>query len=250
MSLWFKNNCCQKKAFTLAETLITLGIIAIIAAITIPSLIVQYQKAQTLNQLKSVYAILNTAIEQAGIDNGTDVNLWYVPNTSNTIASTYFAQNYLLPYLKASETCGSSTASECLHNVGNLLNLTTDPKTYQTISGNSSCYSFKLINGAIVCVQVFSLSGTKISDCRVQLIFDINGNDLPNIKGKDTFVVELGGNFTTDRNKFYPYASSYTRDMLINSGNGTDCNKSSGTGERCFALIVKDGWTIADDYPW
>ena len=40
------------RAFTLAEVLITLGIIGIISAITIPTLIIKYQKMVTLNKLK------------------------------------------------------------------------------------------------------------------------------------------------------------------------------------------------------
>ena len=41
-----------KKAFTMAEVLITLGIIGIVAAMTLPSLVGNYQKKQTAMQLK------------------------------------------------------------------------------------------------------------------------------------------------------------------------------------------------------
>lgn len=44
----------MKKAFTMPEVLITLGIIGIVAAITLPALIGKYQKIQTINQLKKV----------------------------------------------------------------------------------------------------------------------------------------------------------------------------------------------------
>lgn len=42
----------QKKAFTLAEVLITLGIIGVVAAMTLPTLVGEYQKKQTATQLK------------------------------------------------------------------------------------------------------------------------------------------------------------------------------------------------------
>ena len=45
-------------AFTLAEVLITLGIIGVVAAMTMPSLIVNYQKQQTVTRLKKSYNIL------------------------------------------------------------------------------------------------------------------------------------------------------------------------------------------------
>ena len=48
-----KNN---NKAFTLAEVLITLGIIGIIAAMTLPSLIQKQQKKMAANQLKVMYS--------------------------------------------------------------------------------------------------------------------------------------------------------------------------------------------------
>lgn len=42
----------MKKAFTLAEVLITLGIVGVVAAITIPTLIAGYQKKEAVNALK------------------------------------------------------------------------------------------------------------------------------------------------------------------------------------------------------
>ena len=51
--LFFEKN----KAFTLAEVLVTLGIVGVIAAMTIPMLITNYQKRLTLTRLKKL--ILN-----------------------------------------------------------------------------------------------------------------------------------------------------------------------------------------------
>jgi prepilin-type N-terminal cleavage/methylation domain-containing protein len=44
-----------KKGFTLAEVLITLGIVGVVATITLPSVIKNYQKRQTVTQLKKAY---------------------------------------------------------------------------------------------------------------------------------------------------------------------------------------------------
>ena len=52
----------MKKAFTLAEVLITLGIIGIVAAMTLPSLIANYQKKVTVNRLKQAYSMINQAL--------------------------------------------------------------------------------------------------------------------------------------------------------------------------------------------
>ena len=42
----------MKKAFTLAEVLITLGIIGVVAAMTMPSLIQNYKERETVSKVK------------------------------------------------------------------------------------------------------------------------------------------------------------------------------------------------------
>ena len=65
----------KRAAFTLAEVLITLGIIGVVAALTLPAVITKYQKKQTATQLKKVYTTLSQAIEHAKADYG-DVSTW------------------------------------------------------------------------------------------------------------------------------------------------------------------------------
>ncbi|MBP3491449.1 type II secretion system protein, partial [bacterium] len=61
--------------FTLAETLITLGIIGIVAALTIPQLVSNYKKHVTVNKLKYVYSLLKNA-EQTAIKQAS----WKIPD--------------------------------------------------------------------------------------------------------------------------------------------------------------------------
>ena len=58
----------KKVAFTLAEVLITLGIIGIVSAMTIPTLINNYKEKVRDNQFKKVYAMLNQAVQLTAID--------------------------------------------------------------------------------------------------------------------------------------------------------------------------------------
>lgn len=53
----------QYRGFTLAEVLITLGIIGVVAAMTLPTLISNYQKSVALNRLKQTYAQIMVGIE-------------------------------------------------------------------------------------------------------------------------------------------------------------------------------------------
>lgn len=64
-----------KKAFTLAEILITLGIIGVVAAMTMPVLIENYKKKQTVTQLKKIYSALQQSI-QLSQNNYGDICNW------------------------------------------------------------------------------------------------------------------------------------------------------------------------------
>ena len=61
----------QKAAFTLAEVLITLGIIGIVAAMTMPMIVENTKKQQTVVQLKKAYSVLSQAVELSELDNGS-----------------------------------------------------------------------------------------------------------------------------------------------------------------------------------
>ena len=50
-----------KKGFTLAEVLITLGVIGVVAALTIPGLLGRYNEKSTVSRLKKVNSVLNQA---------------------------------------------------------------------------------------------------------------------------------------------------------------------------------------------
>jgi len=230
-------------AFTLAEVLIILGIIGIVAEMTIPNLIYEYQKQLTATKLKSTFAILNNAIDMAKVDYGNDINMWAMPNSSYSADASYFTENYLLPYVKTINICGASIDSICSHRVEYI-----DGSSSYTISGTSNSYSFTLQNGAVISIWLWTL-GPTVKNSRVTVWIDINGFERPNVMGKDTFLIELGSG-SGDKNKFVPYGIAYTREELLSTTNGVRCNKTTGSGNGCMAVIVKDGWQIADGYPW
>ena len=65
----------NKYAFTLAEVLITMGIIGIVAALTIPALIANYQKQVTVDRLKKSFSVISNAFVTSQYENG-DMNSW------------------------------------------------------------------------------------------------------------------------------------------------------------------------------
>lgn len=62
----------MKKAFTLAEVLITLGIIGVVAALTLPSLVQNYQKRSLEVATQKFYSVMSQAIKQYMADEGVD----------------------------------------------------------------------------------------------------------------------------------------------------------------------------------
>ncbi len=90
--------------------LITLGIIGIVAAMTIPTLISNYKKLEIETRLKRFYSYMNQAIQLAEIDYG-DKSTWDIGQTHNNLADcktnayseaclTTFFNKYFKNYLK------------------------------------------------------------------------------------------------------------------------------------------------------
>ena len=91
------NGSCKhfSSAFTLAEVLITLGIIGIVAALTIPTLIQTYTNNVVETRLKKVYSVMNQAILRSEEDNG--------PKESWDFTEADFIEKYFSPYLNKVE---------------------------------------------------------------------------------------------------------------------------------------------------
>lgn len=91
------------KAFTLAEVLITLGIIGIVAALTIPSIISAYRKRVTETKLKQTYSILSTALTNAEAQLGEPYHIYY--NEDQCPQNTFYChddllyQDFIKPYV-------------------------------------------------------------------------------------------------------------------------------------------------------
>ena len=251
----------QNPAFTMAEVLITLGIIGIVAAMTLPSLIANHRRQVMLTKVKQTYTILNNALERAKVDYDTEVNNWYIPDESSTLEkSMFFAETYMIPYLEVLHYCKDKiSAPYCNLNSKNL----TDTGNIEPMYPVSSQYgtSFVLKNGTIVYVRVGAMTQTEIDlggISRIWVIFDIDGSQGYNRYGYDVFRIELGGaegpakRNNANRNKFLPYGYDTNKncDYYVSEINHA-CNKAvSYPGSYCLAYIVCNGWDFGDKYPW
>lgn len=223
----------MKNGFTLAEVLITLGITGVVAALTIPNLITNYKKKQTITQLKATYSIIAQGIQNSINDNGS-LSTW-----DYNMGNEEFAKTYIFPYLKEAKGYQS----------GNWKVLSIKPSS-------TGCYDwgwgtrYNLANGSTISTKRIS-SGTYIW-------VDLNNKKGPNVLGSDVFVFMLNYRDWKNGGKWVygliPEGHWLTRDELLNKKDGYACSKELGSdwygGEYCAAVIIKDGWQIKDDYPW
>ena len=85
-------------AFTLAEVLITLGIIGVVAAMTLTPLINTYKKKTTAAKLKQAYNFLQRTFVMAQNEYG-DMRNWEC-SAVGSCTPEQFAKNYIIPYVQ------------------------------------------------------------------------------------------------------------------------------------------------------
>ena len=256
----------RRVAFTLAEVLITLAIIGVVAAMTIPTLISNYKEKQTVTKLQKVYATLKNAFEMSKVDHG-DYETWYWNNmpAANGQRTIYFWETYIFPYLKVSKKCFPAS-EECL-------------PTDMTFSNGSSLAIFDR-RGAFILpdgTSIYTWAGNDDFYPHVWVYADLNGKAKPNMLGKDIFVMFFSPNnpgmtwgTTDDDGNFidtgitfekqygfnlYGDTNGVTIDDLLNpnfilsDGSKSGCS-SKGLGYVCGAVIKLNGWKVPDNYPF
>ena len=224
-----------KKGFTLAEVLITLGIIGIVAAMTLPVLMTNIRKHQTETALAKAVSTLTQALKLSEQENGSISAL-----DRNNISQKDFIKQYIAPYMKVSELCYPAT------NCGYTSSLAWKYLDGQTCGAycnlnHGGRIPFLAMDGIVYAVSFFSDdSGNGNEDNNNLIIIDINGSKLPNSIGRDVFFLYR----REDIDEISAYGYDKTDNELKNS-----C-KIGGSGLYCTALIQRNGWKIPKDYPW
>ena len=237
----------RKIAFTLAEALITLGIIGVVASLTLPSVIQNYKKQVTVNQLKKAYSILGQVAQKAFADNGPAGFEAGAELKGDDVKA--FFDTYWLPYFKGAEiypinkkpilnnsevNCkdcylylnGGCEATHVFtsYNLGRIFFSTADGMTYYVNMVNWVNNKYDE-NGNLI-----SQDGVYSSN---QIVYvDVNGTKPPNTFGKDVFWFNIDFNNGVVRPKSYNF-----RQADIDH----DC-KTYGTS--CAAKIMREGWKI------
>ncbi len=227
----------KSKAFTLAEVLITLTIIGVVSALTIPNMIKQNEKQMTALQLKKIYSQLNQVIKFI-ITNEGEQALAQKPAT--------FVQEYILPNFKGTEyfaPSGNHLKAMCYEpndfyigakNGVDAQYAFSNKKGQSSGSISTPFYyttaSIRLAGGA--CIGFNQLINPPIyADSTI--FVDVNGsNKPPNRAGRDLFF-------------FYVDQDTYT--VTPTDKVGRLDFTGNGFGAK---IIMSNGWIIDKNYPW
>ena len=235
----------KKAAFTLAEVLITLGIIGVVAAMTIPTLISNYEKKFTSTGVRNFHSLMAQAYQLSMVENG-NMETWSFPlNKSDKEQAKQFFDKYFSPYL-------------------HVLNECSDEDSIQEKFTNARTSPVYTLKNGMQFVFIPNAADNDYEGKYVYLILDINGNKGPNRDGRDIFYLDIfpnNGIVWVGRVSVSDEINSVTRDdlingVLINEGVDTACctNQTCATPQyqyyACGALIQLDGWQIKEDYPW
>lgn len=179
-------------AFTLAEVLITLGIIGVVAAMTLPTLIQNHQKQVYATQLKKSINVFENMLNKMKADEGvTELDQlelfskgvchgWDCDGfDGSNYADFSVIQETIAKYLKTAKIC---KVGECTATYKAETYKTKDNKTLscQNSRNMSEWLGFYSTDGAIYYVTSYSFND-------LYIIIDVNGEKGPNMYGRDVF---------------------------------------------------------------
>ena len=214
----------RKAGFTMAEVLITLGIIGIVAAMTLPGLFCKYEKVKVASQIKKLYSVMSQAIRMAETEHG-EFKYW----TYNSSEELYYL--YLSKYLNTMKV---------EYPVG-------------LFGSFSNGIRFVFNDGTqIICTDKVNLAGYGNQVAIVSCIF------YPKARSKWTSIIEKSTKQGThelfwflisERGTLEPpnlnKPREYNLQNCIYSDPATQAHYTD-----CSTLLYKDNWEFKEDYPW
>lgn len=244
----------KKSAFTLAEVLITLGIIGVVAALTLPTIIAKYQEKQTVTSLKKFYSIVSQAYQSALNEYGTP-DTWYEEEMSKgSPDAAKKMSDIFTKYIKVSKICYSDLG--CFPDV---TYTKLDGKDGRNMDRYNAVSKFITADGMSVFIYSYGSADVNLSLGKVYGVIgvDINGFKKPNTFGKDLFSFVLG------KDRVIPCGtSSSTMPWTDEEGtlvelptfpNSCNTNECIGLCEGCAAWVLFQenmDYLHCDDLSW
>ena len=220
MHLVYSNNI-RHCAFTLAEVLITLGIIGVVAALTLPAVINNTQNKQLEAGLKKGASEIAQALIMHQADTGNTI-------TSNT--EKWILKSAIKDYFKGSKDCGFGSQDLATACVGN------NSDIYKNFNNTATINLGYFDDGQIILPDGVFIAIENSTPGRVYISIDVNGfKKKPNRLGHDLFMFEID-----NEGKLLPMGA---KDTDYYSENDTYCSHSSNSnmnGAACTQKALTD----------
>ena len=225
------HNYGRKQAFTLAEVLITLGIIGVVAAITMPTLITKIQDRQYIAKWKKAYSVINNAFMQIQFEDGITI-------TSGSGLSLDFQQKFM-EKLNVLDCRAIYNLEDSICNIKSVSNLkgawyTSKPSPYMTLgrAGTLSGYNFRqtafLLNDGTLIQIGQSLGGPWV-------VVDVNNYSAgPNEVGRDVYIIRVMP--SSNQYRLLPLGADGTFDKKSN-GDVCECSKTKGAPSASYIAL-------------
>ena len=221
------------KAFTLAEILITLGIIGIVAAMTLPAIIQKNNERATVARVKKIYSVMNQAILRSELDNGPK-EYWEFP--SETFKNIDWYKKYLSKYLNTVKVIETDINTQDI-----------TPIAIYFADGSSVIYGTTWL----FFPEAKNMTNKKFGDDEDTIYADTS------LSGIKWFTFEFSPKNNANPMYYkkglvpYTYLWDGTREQLLTHPVFGCRQNISGTDERayCTKLIQMNGWKVPKDYP-
>ena len=223
-----------RNGFTLAEVLVTLAVIGVVASLTIPALIQNTNKQQYAVRAKTAFSTISQATSQLVADNGGGL-------TGNCFNGEDDQQvfNCYKSKLQIIKECGVD--SGCFKNAEVKWLSGVSVPSYN-IDGSHSLYKAILKNGISIAINDYagdciSNSGTgQLNQTCAQITIDVDG---PN-KGEHTWGRDIFSIILTSTGALPNGTCGYI-DPSGDCNYALSCSPSADTGYGCLARILKEG---------
>lgn len=231
---FIQEDCMKNRGFTLAEVLITLGIIGIVAAMTLPTVINKYKKVQTVSQLKKAYSTMLQSVEMSKVEYG-DIQNWDWELNEMEFFEKYLGKNFKI-------------SKKCVHTSG-----CWNPNGSFRLSGQLYENPNLISVTNLILADGTNVSLSKQDNSHIHITVDLNGFNKPNTYGKDIFPFTMSKGVLIERYHNIPKSGLYfwghgvSNDVMTEDSMGCASNHS---GLLCGEKIFNDGWEIKSDYPW
>lgn len=224
----------MKNGFTLAEVLVTLGIIGVVSALTLPTLVKNHQRKVYVTQLHKAYNQISQAFELVMSDSNA-IRIRESTLTRNGV------ENFMRNYFKTTQICTGNSVTDCF--ASEYENMNGNAFTLGIFGTDTSHNTASMItaDGASIFISV-PISFSNSVDSRIWIVLDINGKQEPNILGRDLFdyAIDQNGNISQPQ-EIADLISSFS----TTCGSATNFAGNGGVETRaCFGKILDDGWEM------